>query len=298
MLLVFLQTALSATEIPSSAEARAQYWEHVRQPLRLVIQQEAETLIQHSSVQRVQYRVITELDVVYQLFLLEQNGEFPVLGAGNYIIKRNRADGAYEQVKIFLLPDRDFFVRIFPGGDSYSMMDVVIAGDAAHSSIRVPMSFDRILQVPFSWVQEATSWLVNWEAYQLSDDLGAYGRLQAIAEQYGNNQSFEPLFLPASEEARRIELSHLRREAYLVACREPGSILSGVIVDSLRDDAPPLTAGELVVFPYVDQAGAFRMISFVGGEFVSIHSLIAQFPNAWFLLRERRPDSFVFWQED
>ena len=60
--------------------------------------------------------VTTERNAEYAYFVVvpELDGEFPLSSAGTYILRRRRADGAIDQLKIFLRSDPGFFVRSGP----------------------------------------------------------------------------------------------------------------------------------------------------------------------------------------
>ncbi|THB65876.1 MAG: hypothetical protein D6B26_03360 [Spirochaetaceae bacterium] len=286
------QVAQSTDIIPNTAESRVQSWAKVRQPLSLVREQKEEIIFQRSTVSNVKYLVIDEGFAVYQLFIPEHEGEYPVAGAGTWVIKRDGENGTFEQAKVFLLSDQEFFVRLFPSGENYVLMDVVLAGDLIHQGVRIPMSLEMLLQQPFSSIIAFSRYLVDWGVFLIDFDHGAWEKLSQIAEEYGKGEGLPEIFRKPQPPVR-IMTDRLRSTIFLLACQEPGTIVSGTVVESLRDDAEGVTR-EVMVFPFFDAEKRFRMLTFVGGRYVSPHTLVAQFPEAYFLLSARKPDAFSF----
>ncbi|AFG38020.1 hypothetical protein Spiaf_1969 [Spirochaeta africana DSM 8902] len=274
---------------PDSAVVRAGYARALQAPLREVIGRPDEIHLSRYHGHRIKYRVLTEGDGVYQLFLVEHRGEFPIDGAGSYVIKRNRDSGVFEQVKIFLLSDSEFFVRIFPDPVRGSRMDVVIAGDTVHRSVRVPLQFNRVLVEPFDLVAALTRNVVDWDRFRAQDALSWSEQLQETARRFQATGKLADVFL-APEPTEMIPLDRLRSRLFHEYQQEPGRVVSGVVYPSRFHTDNPET-DEIVIFPYITESGRFRMTAFAGQQQISVHSLVAQFPEAYFALSVRRPDS-------
>lgn len=289
---VVFQTRPSQFFFPDSSETRLSYQPRLTGPLRDVIGRPDQVHLQRSTSRRIQYRVITEGDGVYQLFLVEHGNEFPVAGAGSYIIKRNRDDGSFEQVKIFLRTDQDFFVRVFPGSANVSRMDVVLAGDVVHRSVRVPLSFERILLEPFDMLADVSRHVVDWNrlgiVYDEDDDTRAY----QIARYFAETGQLPDVYR-SQPDSKIIPVDILRSNVFRIYTEQPGSIISGVIYSSEHQQSSPVTDRVMIV-PYQESSGRFRMATFIAGEAVSIHSLHAQFSADYLHAEIYLPDAFLF----
>jgi len=153
---------------------------------------------QRSAAYRVKVRLERQQGHLYTLFLNERPlsqrdgrtgpGQFPVAGAGAYIIKRDLRDGSFVQVKIYLRDDPDCYVRLFPNG-SRSTLDAYLFGVPVARRVVVPMEFESVLVEPFSRVMRATAATVQWERLlargEPEVDRRTRGIVQGIADRLG-----------------------------------------------------------------------------------------------------------------
>ncbi len=300
--MLFLPAAIHAQAAPrfrsaefpfmDTSEARSSYARAVRAPLGEVVDRSSEVLFQRTNGRRVQYQVITEGDGVYQIFSIENDGIFSVDGAGTFIIKRNRDTGVFEQVKIFLLPDADFFVRVFPDEIRGSRMDVVLAGDRIHQNIRVPIEFQRVLTEPFDSIVRLTRHVVDWNVLREQESLNYRDTIIDLAREYRDAGELSDAFR-TPREPEVVPVGRLRSFLFFVYQQEPGSVVTGSIFPSQYRTEERLT-GEIVIFPYVDRDGSFRMVAFAEDQLVSVHSLVAQFSDNFFEAVVLSPDAFSF----
>jgi hypothetical protein len=111
---------------------------------------------------RVQFKLERQGGYLYYLFLTERDGAFPVAGRGNYIIKKDPANGQFLQVKVFLRDDEGCYVRLFPLGQR-SSMDVYLFGVPVYRRVILPHPLAFFLTEPFARVMALSSPTVQWE---------------------------------------------------------------------------------------------------------------------------------------
>lgn len=126
--------------------------------------------------EEVLYRTEEHSGHLYQLFIPEHDGRYPVYAAGSYIIKRSLETGAFVQVKIFTRSDEEFFVRIRPAGRR-SEMSVILNGRELYRQTPVPIPFAQVLLLPFAEVMRSTRHLVDWD---LLEPLGSPQEYAAV----------------------------------------------------------------------------------------------------------------------
>jgi hypothetical protein len=158
---------------PDNSAARFYLEELIFAPVREIPRVDREFVEPYPGAPEVLYRTRQQNDHIYQLFLNDHEGRFPVYGAGSYIIKRSLEDGAFVQVKIFLRSHEGFFARIFPSGGR-SRMNLFINGKQLYNDIPVPLRFAEVLLLPFGEVVKATRHLVDWSLLRPTGTDAAY----------------------------------------------------------------------------------------------------------------------------
>ncbi|MFW6329490.1 MAG: hypothetical protein ACOC28_05290 [Alkalispirochaetaceae bacterium] len=161
---------------PDSSSSRQAMERVIFAPVGEIPRVERELVVPFPGAEEVLYRTEEQSGHLYQLFLTEYDGRFPVYAAGSYIIKRSLDDGSYAQVKVFIRSDEGFFVRIRPRGRR-SEMDVTLNGRELYRRIPVAVPFDQILTLPFTEVIRSTRHLVDWS---LLEPLGTVEEYQAV----------------------------------------------------------------------------------------------------------------------
>lgn len=285
---VVFQSRHGGSVIPDSSETRMLYAGELDAPFRQVLSRQPREHFHRTNLEYLRYEVIAEPDAVYQLFLFRRGDGNPIDSAGNYIIKRNRDTGLYEQVKIFLLSDPDFFVRIFPVSGSVSRMDVVIAGDTVYRGVRIPLSFQRVLIEPFDMIVSLTSNIVPWKKIVPGNthELDAFSR-ESAAE--FRDSAVLPAAYRRPEATGTIPMDTLRSRIYLHYVDEPGVMFSGKVFSSEHANRQVLTE-EIYIFPFREESGRYRTAVFSAGRQISLHALVARFPEAFFEGNMHRPD--------
>ncbi len=146
---------------PENDAVRKQLADTIRAPAFEAV--DAQTGIYHEvgTGLSVQFRVLTEGDDFYLLFINQQGSSFAIENEGSWVIKRSLRNGSFAQAKVFLNGDPGSFVRLFPNGER-TRMDLYLYGFPAYRNIVVPIEFDRLLTDPFSKVIDATRESVQW----------------------------------------------------------------------------------------------------------------------------------------
>lgn len=187
----------SARAFPEHTDIRQARSELLFAPLNELLQFRG-TVEERGGGRSVSVQLRQNADAVYLLFLPETDGRFPVYGRGAYIIKRSRSDGAFLQVKIFLRNDPEFFARIFPAdagsapsGAGPATMDIYVAGQRIYESVRLPVTFDRVLRIPFSDIVSMTRPIVRWELVLAHPPREGHRALSQVAERLRSGISRE-----------------------------------------------------------------------------------------------------------
>ncbi len=178
---LFGQYARFAEEdvVPDNSAARLYAEELIFAPVGEIPLTDREFLEPYPDAPDFLYRTETQNDHLYQLFLNEHDGRFPVYGAGSYIIKRSLEDGRFVQAKVFLRSDEGFFARIFPAG-SRSRMNLFIYGKQLYHDVPVPLRFEEVLLSPFREVVEGTRHLVDWTLLRPRGTAEEYAAVQRM----------------------------------------------------------------------------------------------------------------------
>lgn len=193
--------------------------------------------------------VTTEGNAEYAYFVVvpELGGQFPLSSAGTYILRRRRADGAIDQLKIFLRSDPGFFVRIWPerpgdGGQrargreaERSTMSVYLAGVQLHREIPLPVSIETLLEEPFERIVSLTGARVDWSlVYPVTDD----PRYRDVGLMAARARSTLHTLPDAEDGAMDEEGNLVFIESLVLQDQQPGFNCSGFakwIVDGLHD---------------------------------------------------------------
>ncbi len=150
------------SEFPENYEVRKQMRETVFAPAGHVMNTRARIFYDRFADHRVFFQVKKNSEYFYLLFTNEKDYKFPLFSTGSYIIKRNRDDGRFVQVKIFIRNDPGCFVRIFPNGDR-ATMNMFLYGTPVYRNIPIPRQFEELLTAPFAEIMELTKNSVDWE---------------------------------------------------------------------------------------------------------------------------------------
>lgn len=125
---------------------------------------------------RVEVEVLGSAQNVYILFKnspADQNENFPItqnfplVGKGNYIIRKSRITGKTDQVKIFFMNKKDSFLRFTfddarPDASPQISLELVLLGTRLIKNFPVPVTPDDILFRPFSQIMESLDYIIPW----------------------------------------------------------------------------------------------------------------------------------------
>jgi hypothetical protein len=138
-------------------------------------------LVQPESGARVKFKVLSQKNARYYLFLNEGETGYPIAGQGNMIIKRSLENGRFLQMKVFLRDREDCFVRLFPR-DGRSSLDVYFYGHRLYQQVMLPLSFDTLLFAPFRQVMRLTATAVDWPLLLYRGERDPDSRVEAVLE--------------------------------------------------------------------------------------------------------------------
>jgi hypothetical protein len=119
--------------------------------------------IHDGSLVKVRSEVTDE--AVYHLFLNQRDFIYPVAGRGSVIVKRDKREGSFIQMKVFLDDGADTFLRIFPFQERTSL-EVYLQGKRISTAVSLPLSFNQVLTSPVSELKELTGNRVPWDLFE------------------------------------------------------------------------------------------------------------------------------------
>jgi hypothetical protein len=152
---------LSRAGFEENWEVRQSYRNTINAPFYSMMHAPSSIVKQVISPVNVKFELRRAETSFYMLFINEKEMNYPTLGRGNWIIKRDIRTGDFLQAKIFLQNDRDTFVRLFPGEDR-AYMDIFLYGRQIYSSIPVSVDFEELMLTPFSRIISLTENIVDW----------------------------------------------------------------------------------------------------------------------------------------
>jgi len=150
-----------SAQVPENQAVRAQYREVILGTVRENAAAPAALVVQDPGP-RVQFRTEAVNGFLYSLFLNEESSGFPIDGGGSWVIKRDAADGAFLQAKVFYRSDPGCFLRLLPAGGR-TLLEVFLFGIAVDRGVQVPVAFRSLLTAPLTRVVELTRPTVRWE---------------------------------------------------------------------------------------------------------------------------------------
>ena len=153
---------ISTFNFKENTEARIELANKIFAPLYKAAKLKPEYVYEHESGATVKFDIRKNEKALYLLVLNERNNGFPILGQGNYIIKRSLKDGHFIQAKVFIRDNPDSFIRIYPFKDR-SYFNLTLYGFPLYRDIVLPVSFSSVLTSSFSEIMELTKDIVDWK---------------------------------------------------------------------------------------------------------------------------------------
>ncbi|MGA2639727.1 MAG: hypothetical protein ABSG21_02345 [Spirochaetia bacterium] len=146
---------------PENVEARSRMADVIFAPIREAASAGRQVISQMEGAAKVQFQPDEQSGALYFVFANQSGVEYPVDGAGAFIIKRSLKNGSFLQAKIFVQDGPGTFLRLFPQGDR-TLMDVYLFGEPFQMRIALPVSFDHLLTAPLSSIMGWSAEVVNW----------------------------------------------------------------------------------------------------------------------------------------
>jgi len=146
---------------PENWEARTRLADSIFAPLREAAAAGRQVISQPAGAAKVQFQADEQSGALYLVFANQSGVDYPLDGAGTYIIKRSLKDGSFLQAKVFVQDGPGTYLRLFPQGDR-TLMDVYLFGEPFQTRIALPVSFERLLTAPLSSVIEWSAAVVDW----------------------------------------------------------------------------------------------------------------------------------------
>ncbi|MBT3274505.1 MAG: hypothetical protein HN368_15220, partial [Spirochaetales bacterium] len=146
---------------PENYETRIKHRELIFGSKNDIFSFESAVYPQNGDGANVSMQVLRQNESFYLLFTNQDGVDYPIYSRGSYIIKRNDASGAFEQIKIFVRSEPGSFVRILPDGGR-STMDVFLMDVPIFKNVILPITLEQLSVEPFSRIVEASRYQVDW----------------------------------------------------------------------------------------------------------------------------------------
>ncbi|MGO9308489.1 MAG: hypothetical protein ACLQDL_05650 [Spirochaetia bacterium] len=146
---------------PENWEARSRLSDTIFAPIHEAAAAGRQIIAQSAGAATVRFQLDEQSGALYFVFANRTGADYPVDGAGTFIIKRSLRDGSFLQAKIFVQDGPGTYLRLFPQGER-TFMDVYLFGEPFQTRIALPVSFDRLLTSPLSSIVEWSAAVVNW----------------------------------------------------------------------------------------------------------------------------------------
>ncbi len=169
----------NGVEFPTNHFAREEMRDIITAPTAEVLRAVPKILSQKGEQGRVLFQVKEQGDSYYLLFTNEKNYKFPLYSAGSYIIKRNRDDGKFTQVKIFTRTHPGCFVRVFPRGERI-VMDVYLFHHPLYQNIIIAQDFHSVLTSSFDRIMRSTERSIDWPLIVTAPSLDDYSLIASM----------------------------------------------------------------------------------------------------------------------
>jgi hypothetical protein len=147
--------------LPENWETRARFRDVIFDAVGDVAAHTPVIVGQTVGAEKVSFKAEAQSGAVYLVFANQVGREFPVAGAGTFIIKRSLRDGGFLQAKVFVQDDPGCYLRLFPLSDR-TVMDIFLFGMPFQSQIVLPVAFDRLLTSPVERIMDLSSSSVDW----------------------------------------------------------------------------------------------------------------------------------------
>jgi len=154
-------TDILSLNFKENIKARVSLKSKIFAPLYKALKFKPDYVYERESGTTVKFDIVKSKKAFYLLILNKRNNNFPILGQGNYIIKRSLQDGHFIQAKVFIRNDPGSFIRINPFKDR-SYFDLTLYGFPLFKKVVLPVSFSSVLISPFSEIMELTQNVVDW----------------------------------------------------------------------------------------------------------------------------------------
>lgn len=149
--------------IPDNSSARRLMQELTSAPISQISVSDGRIIEDGFSGNLVKFEVQRQQDKLYLLFINQRQQSFPIVGAGNMVIRRSLDDGGVEQLKVFLDDIGALVLRIAPSG-SRSRLSLSLFDDVLYSNLPISQPVERIMQMQIDEIVELASGRVDWAA--------------------------------------------------------------------------------------------------------------------------------------
>ena len=181
---VYFQELLERANIYENSEVRSRVLDKFNESIDKVLSLEEQIYPQRTSVPvkfGIDINTNDPTGVYYTFrnrFKANDNYSYPLVGKGNYIIRRDIKTGKISEFKIFYQESLDKgrgesviqFLRD-PDHIESVYMNIVLFGDTLYKDIQVPFSLEKIIDLPLSELLSLTSDQVMWEMFFIDHNL-------------------------------------------------------------------------------------------------------------------------------
>ena len=180
-LFLFLPAFLFAL-IPDNSSVRRQLLPLLQAPVSQVLTTEDRVIQDPFSQKPVSFNIEQHDDKLYLMFMNEQQGEYPVVGSGNMIIRRSLITGEIEQLKIYLDDIGAVVMRIIPSGGR-SLMSLSLFDQLLYDNLTLGVAVEQLIAMNIETIIELSAGRVSWDQLSPPKDTRAYEPLISIVNE-------------------------------------------------------------------------------------------------------------------
>jgi hypothetical protein len=161
---------------PENYEIRQQLKDELVEPL-LNIKSRTQYFPLWGKSYRVKYEKLVIKEGVFYSFINETEKGFPRDALGSVIIKRSRANGVFEWMKIAIRPEPYCYLKIVPD-QKRCVLDLYLFDNLLYRKIVLPIDFLSLLIEPFSKIIKLSESVIDWQLVLNRGDTGTDHEIQ------------------------------------------------------------------------------------------------------------------------
>ena len=165
--------------IPDNSAARRQLFSLLQAPVSQISVRDEQVIQSRFAETPVRFEIERQGEKLYLIFKNERQGDYPLIGSGNVIIRRSLVTGDIEQVKIFLDDIGALVMRITPLGRR-SLLSLSLFDDLLYEKLALGVGMEQVLEMDIAALIDLSAGRIPWQDLFPPDDRSIYQPLITI----------------------------------------------------------------------------------------------------------------------